>query len=197
MSEFFKAELKDKFLQYAWDREDYFEVQLLYDEFLRPHYNLEYVQRLIEEIINYNSNLLDIMSGNGASIFMLSATAQTLEFLEEGGFKQLFVQEEEKWDVFLDQLSNTRKLTPRQRASLGQTKKEVYKREKRLLFGLITAVTISFIFTVFSLIKLVFTQTEGERLREIEGKLKSLEAENKELRDEMDSIEYLYNKNSE
>ena len=57
MSEFFKAELKDKILQYALDRDDYFEVQFLYDEFLRPNYSLEYVQKLIREIIDHNHEL--------------------------------------------------------------------------------------------------------------------------------------------
>ena len=53
MSEFFKAELKDKFLRYASEREDYFETRLLYDEYLRPNYSLAYVERLIKEIIDF------------------------------------------------------------------------------------------------------------------------------------------------
>jgi len=197
MSEFFKAELKDKFLQYALERGDYFEFQLLYDEFLRPNYSLEYVQKLIREIMDYNPELLDIMSGNGAKIFMLSATASTLDFLEEGAFKALYVQEEEKWDTFLEQLSNTRKLSPQEKANLGKTEKKSYNRERMLLFGLITAVTISFLFTLFSLIRPFFMRTQENRLNEVEEKLKTLELENKKLREELDSIHYLYNKNSE
>lgn len=197
MSEFFKAELKDKFLQYALDRDDYFEVQLLYDEFLRPNYSLEYVQKLIGEIMDYNANLLDIMSGNGASIFMLSTTAYTMEFLEEGGFKHLFVQEEEKWDVFLEQLSNARKLGSKEKDGVGHSKKKAYKREKQLLFALITAVTVSFLFTLFSLGRQLLTKTQENRLREIEEKLQRLETENNELREELDSIQYFYSKNSE
>ena len=197
MSEFFKAELKDKFLQYALDRDDYFEVRLLYDEFLRPNYSLEYIQKLIREVIDHNPDLLDIMSGNGAKIFMLSATAFTYNFLEEGGFKDIYVQEEEKWDTFLEQLSNTRKLTSQEKANLGQTEKKVYQRERLLLFGLITAVTISFLFTLFSLLKPLFVKTGENRLKEIEEKLRTLEIENKELREQLDSVQYLYKKESE
>ena len=197
MSKFFKAELKDKFLQYALERDDYFEVQLLYDEFLRPNYSLEYVQKLIREIIDHSPDLLDIMSGNGAKIFMLSATAYTLDFLEEGGFKHRFVQEEEKWDTFFEQLSNTRKLTSQEKANLGQTEKKAYKRERFLLFGLIAAVTVSFLFTLFGLVKPLFVKTDASRLKEIEGRLRVLEAENQELREQVDSIQYFYNKESE
>ncbi|MEO0573724.1 MAG: hypothetical protein AAF039_18645 [Bacteroidota bacterium] len=194
MSEFFKAELKDKFLQYALERDDYFEVQLLYDEFLRPNYSLEYVQKSIGEIMNHNPDLLDIMSGNGVKIFMLSATAYTLDFLQEGGFKHLYVQEEEKWDTFLEQLSNTRKLSSQEKANLGQTEKKMYQRERSLLFGLIAAVAVSFLFTLFSLMKPLFVKTEAYRIKDIELKIRALEAENKELREQVDSIQYFYKK---
>ena len=69
MSEFFKAELKDRFLEYALERSDYFEIQTLFDEFLRPNYSLQYVEKLVREIQGYDANLLDIMSGNGMEIF--------------------------------------------------------------------------------------------------------------------------------
>ncbi|MEM8927259.1 MAG: hypothetical protein AAGC45_03580 [Bacteroidota bacterium] len=197
MSEFFKAELKDKFLQYALERDDYFEVQLLYDEFLRPNYSLDYVQKLIREIIDHNPDLLDIMSGNGAKIFMLSATAGSLDFLQEGGFTHLYVQEEEKWDTFLEQLSSTRKLSSQEKAKLGRTEKKVYNRERLLLFGLIAAVTLSFLFTLFSLLKPFFVKTEAGRLNELESRLRALEAENKQLREQVDSIQYLYLKSPE
>ena len=196
MSEFFKAELKDKFLHYALERDDYFQVQLLYDEFLRPNYSLEYVQKLIREIIDHNPDLLDIMSGNGIKIFMLSSTGYTLDFLQEGGFKDLFVQEEEKWDNFLEQLSNTRKLSAQEKANLGRSEKKVYKRERNLLFGLIGAVVFSFSFSLISLLKPLFTDTDQTRLTEIEQKLKVLELENKELKDQVDSIQFLYTKKS-
>jgi len=68
MSEFFKAELKDRFLEYALDRNDYFEVQTLYDEFLRPNYSLDYVQKLVKEIQEYDESLLDVMGGNGSDV---------------------------------------------------------------------------------------------------------------------------------
>lgn len=196
MSEFFKAELKDKFLHYALERDDYFQVQLLYDEFLRPNYSLEYVQKLIREIIDHNPDLLDIMSGNGIKIFMLSSTGYTLDFLQEGGFKDLFVQEEEKWDNFLEQLSNTRKLSAQEKANLGRSEKKAYKRERNLLFGLLGAVVFSFSFSLISLLKPLFTDTDQTRLTEIEQKLKVLELENKELKDQVDSIQFLYTKKS-
>ena len=192
MSEFFKAELKDKFLEYAHGRDDYFEVQLLYDEFLRPNYSLQYVEKLLREIIDHDHNLLDIMSGNGVKIFMLSSTAYTEEFLEEGGFKDLYIEEEERWDVFLEQLSNTRRLSSEEKADLGRTEKAIYKRERLLLFGLIGAVACSFLFTVYSLLKPLFLETDVSRIVEIEKKLETMEHQNKELRQELDSVLQLY-----
>ncbi len=194
MSEFFKAELKDKFLEYAHGRDDYFEVQLLYDEFLRPNYSLQYVEKLIREIIDHDPNLLDIMSGNGVKIFMLSSTAYTEEFLEEGGFKDLYIEEEERWDIFLEQLSNTRRLSSEEKADLGRTEKAIYKRERLLLFGLIGAVTCSFLFTVYSLLKPLFLKTDVSRIVEIEQKLEAMEHQNKGLRQELDSVLQLYEK---
>ena len=196
MSEFFKAELKDRFLEYALERDDYFEVRLLYDEFLRPNYSLEFVQKLIREIMDYDHDLLDIMSGNGAKIFMLSTTYKTEAFLDEGGFKDLFIQEEEKWDNFLEQLANTRKLSSDEKASLGRTEKKEYKRERYLLFGLITAVTISFVFTLYSLVSGIFAKVDQERLSDIEDKLNALEIENKALKEELDSLQYYYSDKS-
>ncbi|WP_394970513.1 hypothetical protein [uncultured Croceitalea sp.] len=175
MSQFFKAELKDKFLQYASERDDYFEIQLLYDEFLRPNYSLEFAEKLVREIIDYNPELLDIMSGNGSQIFMLSSTAITEEFVEEGGFKDIYISEEEKWDVFLEQLSNTRKLTTEEKANLGKTEKNTYKRERSLLYFLITAVTVSFLFTLFSLGTYIFSGKKRITTSELENKILELE----------------------
>ncbi len=160
MSEFFKAELKDKFLGYASERDDYFEIQLLYDEFLRPNYSLQYVEKLIIEIIEHDPELLDVMSGNGVKIFMLSSTALTEDFLEEGGFTNLYVKEEEKWDTFLDQLSDRRKLSTKEKENLGITKNKVFKKERTLLKVLISAVAISFLFTLFSIVKSLFFKSD-------------------------------------
>ncbi|MDC6362614.1 MULTISPECIES: hypothetical protein [Flavobacteriaceae] len=152
MGEFFKAELKDRFLEYALERSDYFEIQTLYDEFLRPNYNLQFVERLVREIQEYDANLLDIMSGNGLEIFMLASTPSTQDFLDEGGFMDMYVREEEKWDVFLDQLSSNRKLSKDEKQLLKKNSPGL-KKEKTLLFGLISAVAISFLFTLFSILK--------------------------------------------
>lgn|GEM_PF-1017936 len=176
MSEFFKAELKDKFLSYASDRDDYFEAQLLYDEYLRPNYTLAFVEKLVKEIIDYDPNLLDILSGNGVKIFMLSSTAYSLDFLEEGGFTQRYIQEEEKWDQFLEQLSNSRKLSTEEKAHLGKTEKKQYKRERTLLFGLLGAVALSLLFTLFSLIKSVFNTNEYMTKEEFQKEIQRLEA---------------------
>lgn len=190
MSAFFKAELKDKFLEYALERDDYFEVQLLYDEFLRPNYSLEYVQKLIREIMDFNPELLDIMSGNGSKIFMVSATGFTENFLENGAFKEQYIQEEEKWDVFLEQLSNTRKLSTQEKVNLGRTEKKSYTRERLLLFVLIAAVTISFIYTLFSVLSPLFLKSQESSLKEIEQRLDALETRNLELQTELDSLRY-------
>lgn len=188
MSEFFKAELKDKFLQYASDRDDYFEVQLLYDEFLRPNYSLNFIERLLREILEYDPNLIDVMSGNGSKIFMISSTALTEEFIETGGFKQLFLQEEEKWDTFLDQLANTRKLSIEEKQNLGKTEKATYKRERTLLYGLIGAVALSFIFTLFSLFNALFNNNKYVSQQEFEERIQKLENELKPTDSETDSL---------
>ncbi|MCR9264551.1 MAG: hypothetical protein NXH86_10360 [Flavobacteriaceae bacterium] len=152
MGEFFKAELKDRFLEYALDRKDYFEIQTLYDEFLRPNYSLHFVERLIKDIQEYDPNLLDIMSGNGVEIFLLASTPSTQDFLNDGGFMDMYVKEEEKWDVFLEQLPAVKK-NGKEKKQLFKKKSPVLKKEKTLLFGLIAAVAISFLFTLFSILK--------------------------------------------
>ena len=139
MSEFFKAELKDRFLEYALERSDYFQIYTLYDEFLRPNYSLEYVQQLVREILAYDSTLLDVMGGNGLDMFMLASTSSTEDFLEEGGFMNLYVKEEEKWDTFLGQLSGMPKLTKEEKKQIKKATPDL-KREKLMLMGLILAV---------------------------------------------------------
>ena len=171
MSGFFKAELKDKFLQYASERDDYFETQLLYDEFLRPAYNVEFVEKLIREIIDYDPGLLDIMSGNGVKIFMLSSTGYTQEFVEEGGFTDLYIKEEEKWDTLMEQLANTRKLSTQEKVKLGTTEKKSYKRERTLLFFLIAAVIFSFLISLASLLNTLFFRPEYVKKTEIDSLL--------------------------
>ncbi|KAB7531397.1 hypothetical protein F8C76_07865 [Flagellimonas olearia] len=152
MGEFFKAELKDRFLEYALDRKDYFEIQTLYDEFLRPNYSLHFVERLIKDIQEYDPNLLDIMSGNGVEIFLLASTPSTQDFLDDGGFMDMYVKEEERWDVFLGQLPTAKKEVKEEK-QLFKKKSPGLKKEKTLLFGLIAAVAISFLFTLFSILK--------------------------------------------
>lgn len=172
MSEFFKAELKDRFLEYALERSDYFEIQTLYDEFLRPNYSLQYVERLVREILEYDSGLLDVMSGNGMEIFMLASTPATQDFLNDGGFMDMYVKEEEKWDVFLDQLSSTRKPS-------NQGKKlfrpPSLKKEKTMLMVLISAIAMSFLFTVISIFKETFLEPEYVPADEFQRKMELLQ----------------------
>ncbi len=201
MSEFFKAELKDKFLQYALERDDYFEVQLLYDEFLRPGYNIQFVEKLVLEIIDYDADLLDVMSGNGSKLFMLSATAYTNRFLEDSNFKDLYIQEEEKWDVFLNQLSNTQKLSFEEKVALGKTEKQSPKKERKLLFTLIAAVIFSFIFSIFSIGKALFGHdsnvTQKQLEQELETMRRALESKQGELENRLIPIEsYIKKKDS-
>ena len=96
----------------------------------------------------------------------------------------------------MEQLSNTRKLSAQEKANLGRSEKKAYKRERNLLFGLLGAVVFSFSFSLISLLKPLFTDTDQTRLTEIEQKLKVLELENKELKDQVDSIQFLYTKKS-
>ncbi|WP_375325139.1 hypothetical protein [Flagellimonas sp. GZD32] len=190
MSEFFKAELKDRFLDYALSRTDYFEIQTLYDEYLRPNYSLEFVMKLVQDILDYDASLLDVMSGNGMDVFLLASTPSTEDFLDEGGFMHLYVKEEEKWDVFLDQLSSTRKLSKEDKKQIKRSSPNL-KREKTMLFGLVAAVAISFLFTVFSMINGAFLQPEYVPADEFERKLEHLKEqyilENERLRQELET----------
>ncbi|UII78697.1 hypothetical protein [Flagellimonas sp. CMM7] len=176
MGEFFKAELKDRFLEYALKRRDYFEIQALYDEFLRPGYNLDFVVKLIKEIQDYDSNLLDIMSGNGAEIFMLASTPSTHHFINDGGFKDMHIREEEKWDVFLDQLSGNRKLSKDEKKLLKKNSPSL-KREKTLLIAMVSAIVISFLFTLFSILKSMLFEPEYVPADEFEEKLDQVRLE--------------------
>ncbi|MEX0312901.1 MAG: hypothetical protein AB3N18_01890 [Allomuricauda sp.] len=170
MGEFFKAELKDRFLQYALQRRDYFEIQTLYDEFLHPNYSLSFVKKLVKDIQDYDSSLLDIMSGNGAEIFMLASTPSTSKFLERGGFKDMHIKEEEKWDVFLDQLATNQNLSKDEKKLLSKHTPK-HKKEKLLLLFLISAIAISFLFTLLSIFNSMFLKPEYVPLDDFERKL--------------------------
>lgn len=188
MSEFFKAELKDRFLEYALGRSDYFEIQTLYDEFLRPNYSLQFVEKLIKEIQEYDSELLDVMSGNGMDIFMLASTPSTEDFLEEGGFMDMYVKEEEKWDVFLEQLSSARKLSRDEKQLLKKSSPSL-KKEKTLLIILISAIAISFLFTLISILNSSFLEPEYVPADEFERRMEQLYLqyieENQRLQEEL------------
>lgn len=189
MSEFFKAELKDRFLEYALERSDYFEIQTLYDEFLRPNYSLQYVEKLVREIQEYDSDLLDIMSGNGMEIFLLASTPSTQDFLDEGGFMRMYVSEEEKWDVFLDQLSSKPKRSNDEKKypTKGATP---LRRERTLLVLLLSAIGVSFVLTLYSFFKEILFEPEYVPADEFDRKVEQLEGqyllENQRLRAELE-----------
>ena len=189
MGEFFKSELKDRFLQYALERRDYFEVKVLYDEFLRPNYSLDFAKKLIREIRDYNPNLLDIMSGNGSEIFMLASTPKTQGFLTEGGFLDMHVKEEEKWDTFLNQVSGNKKLSKNEKRLLKKKSPSI-KREKNLLVVLICAVVISFVFTLYSILNATFFAPQYVPKDEFERKLEQIQSqynlENEKLTKELE-----------
>ncbi|WP_420320036.1 hypothetical protein [Flagellimonas sp.] len=188
MGEFFKAELKDRFLKYALDRKDYFETKTLYEEFLSPNYSLDFVVKLIREIREYDTKLLDIMGGNGVEIFMMASTQKTRQFLDTGGFKDLHVKEEEKWDAFLNQLTPNTKLS-KEPQSFKRTSPE-HKKEKTLLVLLISAIAISFAFTLFSILYTSLFQPEYVPADEFERKLEQVRSqylqENEKLRTQLE-----------
>lgn len=178
MGEFFKAELKDRFLNYAHARKDYFEVSVLYEEFLSPNYDQLFVERLVREILEYDENLLDVMSGNGAEIFMLASTPHTLGFLEDGGFLDMHVKEEEKWDSFFNQLGTSKKLSKSERELLKQ-KSPSLKRERTLLTLLVSAIVISFLFTLYSILNNTLFEPKYVSKEEFEKRVERLELEYK------------------
>lgn len=176
MGDFFKAELKDRFLHYALRRRDYFEIRTLYDEFLKPNYSIDFVKKLIREIRDYDNQLLDIMSGNGMEMFMLASTPVTQRFLDEGGFLDMHIKEEEKWDSFLNQLSSDRKQAENDRRYLKKNS-EPLKRERNLLVILITAITISFLFTIYGIVKDAFWEPQYVPMDEFEKRLEIIRSQ--------------------
>ena len=188
MGEFFKSELKDRFLQYAVERRDYFEAQTLYDEFLRPNYSIGFAKKLIQEIRDHDTELLDVLSGNGSEIFMLASTPKTADFLMDGGFLEMHVNEEEKWDAFLNQVSGNIKLSKDEKKMLKENAPSI-KREKKLLIALIAALAMSFLFTLFSIINSMFLKPEYVSKEEFERKLdrvqEQYQLENKKLTEEL------------
>ena len=189
MSEFFKAELKDRFLEYALERSDYFEIQTLFDEFLRPNYSLQYVEKLVREIQGYDANLLDIMSGNGMEIFLLASTPSTQDFLDEGGFMRMYVSEEEKWDVFLDQVSSTPRRSKDEKRSINKST-PMLRRERTLLVLLFSAIGVSFVLTLYSFFREMLFEPEYVPADEFDRKVEQLEEqyllENQRLRSELE-----------
>ncbi|MGW9687055.1 hypothetical protein [Flagellimonas sp. 2504JD1-5] len=191
MGDFFKAELKDRFLKYALERKDYFETKTLYEEFLSPNYSSDFVLKLVREIQEYDTGLLDIMGGNGVEIFMMASTPKTQQFLDAGGFKDLHVKEEEKWDVFLNQLNPNSHLS-KETQSLKKTSSG-HKKEKTLLILLVSAVAVSFAFTLFSILYNTIFKPEYVPADEFERELEQVRSryiqENERLTQELEQTQ--------
>ncbi|WP_190809462.1 hypothetical protein [Flagellimonas sp. S3867] len=189
MGDFFKAEIKDRFLKYALERSDYFEIKTLYEEFLSPNYSLDFVGKLIREIQEFDPTLLDIMGGNGVEIFMIASTPKTEQFLKAGGFKDMHIKEEEKWDAFLGQLAPHPQMSKEETQLLKRTSPK-HKKEKTLLIILISAIGISFVFTLLSLIYNGLLKPEYVPADEFERKLEQVRSqyiqENKRLAAELE-----------
>lgn len=156
MGKFFEAELKDKFLKFAASKDNYFELRLLYNEFLHPHYSLEYASRLVSEILEYDPELLDVMSGNGFKVFMISSTAATKAFVAESSFCQLVVQEEEKWDNFLKQVSTLRQLSKKEKSLLDTTQRQSLRNEKKWLVPISSVFGLSIVLNICLLGYIIF-----------------------------------------
>lgn len=192
MSKFFRAELKDRFLEYTLEYDELFEVRILYDEFLRPNYDLEFVDGLIEEILEFDPELLYVEPGQGREFFKLAPTGKTEDFLEGGGFMDRYVKEEEKWDLFLGQLSMAKVPTTKVNKAF---RPNGLKREKSLLLVLISAITLSFLFTLVSIVRQTFLEPEYVPADEFERKLELLQQqydqENQRLQFKLERAQYL------
>src|SRR5690606_4207703 len=169
-----------------------FQVGILYDEFLRPNYDMEFIYGLLREILEFDSGLLEIEPGHGEEIFTMAPTAKTEEFLEGGGFMGLYVQEEEKWDLFLGQLSTAK--VPGN--PVGKEFRPIaLKREKSMLMVLISAIALSFLFTLVSIFKQTFLEPEYVPADEFERKLELLQQqylhENERLQFKLERAQYL------
>ena len=192
MSKFFRAELKDRFLEYTMEYNELFEARILYDEFLRPNYDLEFMEGLLQEILEFDPELLYIEPGHGRDFFKLAPTVKTEDFLESGGFMDLYVKEEEKWDLFLGQLSTAK-------IPSNKVKKEfrpnALKKEKSMLLVLISAIALSFLFTMVSIVNQTFLEPEYVPADEFERKLELLQQqyiqENERLQFKLQRAQYI------
>src|SRR5690606_19331882 len=153
--------------EYTLEYDELFEARILYDEFLRPNYDLEFVDGLIEEILEFDPELLYIEAGQDRPIFKLAPTEKTEDFLEGGGFMDLYVKEEEKWDLFRGQLSTAKIPTPKVKREF---RPKGLKKEKSMLLVLISAITLSFLFTLVSIIRQTFLEPEYVPADEFERK---------------------------
>jgi len=182
MTEFYKSELKDRFLRYTMERDDYVQPEELYTEFLSPNYQPGYVLELLDEIIEYDPELFDVISANGARIFMLSATPQTFDFIEKGGFKSLFVQEEEKWESFLKHLSIDLHRSDSSRGSGDDSSSIGFRgnerRDKKIFMSLLAVIAFSFLYSLIGTIGSL-TAPQGISQREFEHRLDELQKQHR------------------
>ncbi len=177
MTEFYKSELKDRILRYTMDRDDYIQPEEIYSEFLKPNYKPEFVMEILDEILDFDRELFDVISGNGSRIFMLSATPRTTEFLEAGGFKELFLQEEEKWETFLKHLSiDARPRRSTKDPTLGEARVTVVngRRDRKVFMTLLGIIGFSFLYSLVGTIGSL-TTSPGISQREFDARLEELQ----------------------
>lgn len=147
-----RARVKDRFLGYALYRPDYFNPA----DFLADKEELgeQELQGIVREILEYDAQLLDVLSSNGTDIFLLSSRPRAKEFLENGGFKAVFEREEEDWNALCQQMVN-------QQASIDATSS---KASKKLYFlpkgwlqrSLAILVLFCVVYTLVDLVRLLF-----------------------------------------
>ena len=104
MDERLRAEIKDRFLGYSIDRPDYFMVS----DFKKGHPDLindeDELIAIVQEIIDFDPNLLDNLSGNGTNIFLVCSKPKAKDFLNQGGFSDIYENEEMEWNLLFKRL---------------------------------------------------------------------------------------------
>ena len=99
-----KAIIKDQFLAYALMRAEYFIPSDFLIEFSDLQITDDQLLDLINEIISFDSDFIDVLNGNGMEIFMIIAKTKAEKFLNVGGFAEDYQLEENEWKVLFHTL---------------------------------------------------------------------------------------------
>ncbi len=189
-----RAVLKDQFLRYARDQDSFFEPQELCEQFMAPSLDLQEVVDLINEIRSYDPDLMDVMSGNGSKIFLLSATPNTDSFIKQGGFKKMVDAEEKKWEVFLSHLRDTRILANNTEEISSHQNNPDWLPDMQLLWALLFGVVASLFISLYTYFNVAARNKNYDPPAVIENRIQNLEnrvlQENLQLRREMLELKY-------